>query len=179
MAERYTLARPYAEALVKQAGSDDELRAQWSQALATLSTIVANDTVKLLLGDPRIAQEELVSAIIEIGSQDFGQQARNLVHLLASNDRLWLVPEIAELYELERARVENRVHVEVTTATRLLKKQRDALGEALKSRLGREVTLKFRQDKQLISGALIRAGDLVIDGTLKGRLEQMRQTIAH
>lgn len=178
MAERYTLARPYAEALVKQAGSDDELRAQWSQALATLAVIVTNATVKPLLGNPRVSRDELATAIIETGSQDFGKQARNLVHLLASHDRLWLVPEIAELYELERDRVENRVHVEVTTATRLLKKQRDALGEALRSRLGREVTLKFRQDKQLIGGALIRAGDLVIDGTLKGRLKQMRQTIA-
>ncbi|WP_423822435.1 F0F1 ATP synthase subunit delta [Salinisphaera sp. SPP-AMP-43] len=180
MADRYTLARPYAEAVFEmaEASAGDGL-SQWSDALAGLSAIVTDDTVAALMNNPRVSDDTLAEAIIEIGSADFGEGARNLVRLLIDNDRLSLAPEIAELFEIERAAAEDRLDVEVSSAVELSEAQRKALGEALEKRFDRKVSMSFEQDESVIGGAVIRAGDVVIDGSLTAQLERMRQSLAH
>lgn len=180
MAERYTLARPYAEAVFEVAQSTgDEGLLQWSDALAALSAIVADETVSALKSNPRVSDKVLADAIIETGSADFGEDARNLVRLLIDNGRLWLAPEIAELFEIERAAAEDRLDVEVTSAVELSETQRSALEEALEKRFDCRVAMTFEQDESVIGGAVIRAGDLVIDGSLTAQLTRMRQSLAH
>ncbi|KEZ77819.1 F0F1 ATP synthase subunit delta [Salinisphaera hydrothermalis] len=180
MAERYTLARPYAEAVFElaQASGSDGL-SQWSDALAALSAIVANESVAALMNNPRVSDGVLADAIIETGASDFSEQARNFVRLLIDNNRLSLAPEIAELFEIERAAAEDRLDVEVTSAVELSDAQQKALGEALEKRFDRKVAMTFAQDDSVIGGAVIRAGDLVIDGSLTAQLARMRQSLAH
>lgn len=180
MAERYTLARPYAEAVfdLAQAGSGESL-SQWSDALAALSAIVTNESVAALLNNPRVSDAVLADAIIETGASDFTDQARNFVRLLIDNNRLSLAPEIAELFEIERASAEDRLDVEVTSAAELSEDQRKALGEALEKRFDRRISMTFAQDDSVIGGAVIRAGDLVIDGSVTAQLARMRQSLAH
>lgn len=180
MAERYTLARPYAEAVFElaQAPGGEDL-SQWSDALAALSAIVANETVAALMNNPRVSDAVLADAIIETGGADFGEQARNFVRLLIDNNRLSLAPEIAELFEIEHAAAEDRLEVEVTSAVELSEQQRKSLGESLEKRFDRKITMTFAQDDSVIGGAVIRAGDLVIDGSLTAQLARMRQSLAH
>ncbi len=181
MAERYTLARPYAEAAFElaQASGGDAL-SQWSDALAALSAIVADESVSKLMNNPRVSDKVLADAIIETGSSDFfSAETRNFVRLLIDNGRLSLAPEIAGLFETERAAAEDRLDIEVTSAVELSEAQREAFGQALEKRFDRKVSMSFAQDDSVIGGVVIRAGDLVIDGSLTAQLARMRQSLAH
>lgn len=182
MAELRTLARPYAEAIFELAHAGDELAA-WSEALDTLAGIVANEDVAALIGNPGVEDTQLAEAIVAIAGEALAGpgagKAENLVRLLAENSRLGLLPEIATQYAHLRAEAENRVDVEVRTAQDLGDSQREALGKALEKRLARQVTLSCVLDEDLIGGAVIRAGDLVIDGSVRAQLARLAQNLAH
>lgn len=81
-------------------------------------------------------------------------------------------------YEAERSRVENTVDVEVVSAVPLSPAQSEKLGQALTARLKRRVRMQNSVDPALLGGAVIRAGDMVIDGSLKGRLERLATELA-
>jgi len=98
---------------------------------------------------------------------------QNFVRVLAENHRLLLLPEIATHYEELRAAVENTLDVEVISAVTLSDAQADKLKQALSTRLKRTVRMQNSVDSTLLGGAVVRAGDLVIDGSLKGRLERL------
>lgn len=182
MAELRTLARPYAEAVFELARGGDKLAA-WSQALDTLAAIAANEDVAALIGNPGVDDGDLAEAVVAIAGKTLdapgGQWAQNLVRLLAENDRLRLLPEIAAQYAGLRAAAENRVDVEVSAAGELGEKQRKALAEALEKRLVRQVSLSCSIDEDLIGGAVIRAGDLVIDGSVRAQLARLSRDLAH
>ena len=176
-ADIYTLARPYAEAVFDIAG-DDEARSQWSNALAALAAIVDNDDVAAVMASPMVSDAALADAIVGLGGADFSEQQGNFVRLLIENDRLVAAPAIAELFEARREAAENRLDVEVTSAKSLTKKQQGALTKALETRFSRDVSLSFVEDDSIIGGLVIRAGDLVIDGSLTAQLARMRQRLA-
>lgn len=178
MAEERTLARPYAEAVFELARTRERL-AEWSEALNTLATIVANADVASLIGNPRVDDAELAGAIIAIGGDAVDENGRNLVRLLTENGRLGLLPAIAELYAELRAAAENRVDVAVTAASEISEEQQQQLVKALEARLDRNVSVSYETDPALIGGALIRAGDLVIDGTVRADLARLTQTLTH
>lgn len=178
MAETQTLARPYADAVFELADSKGELDS-WSQALAALSAIVSNDDVAVLLDNPEVPDTRLADAIIEVAGSDLNDGAANLVRLLVENDRLRLAPAIASLFEELKADAENRVDVSVTSAVEFSDEQQASLAKSLEKRLARSVRLTFERDENVIGGAVIRAGDLVIDGSLRAQLERMRQSLAH
>ena len=98
---------------------------------------------------------------------------RNFIDLLAENGRLAYLPEIAAQYEVLRREAEQVADVEVVSAMDLDEGQQARLAHALRARLGREIRMHTRTDASLIGGAIVRAGDLVIDGSLKGRLERL------
>jgi F-type H+-transporting ATPase subunit delta len=182
MAELRTLARPYAEAVFELAGAGDDLAA-WSGALDTLAAIVANEDVAALIGNPRIDDRALAEALVAIAGDALkpagGGRPANLVRLLAENDRLRLLPEIAAQYADLRAVAENRVDVAVRAAAELGETQRRALAKALEKRLARQVSLSCTIDEDLIGGAVVRAGDLVIDGSVRAQLARLSRDLAH
>ena len=178
MAEIQTLARPYAEAVFEIAQAGGTLDA-WSNALAALSAVVRNPDVAAVLDNPEIDDRVLADAIIGIADDDLNDGARNLVRLLVENSRLRLVPDIADQFESLKAEAENRVDVSVTSAVEFLEDQQAALAQSLEQRLARTVRLSFERDESVIGGAVIRAGDLIIDGSLRAQLERMRQSLAH
>ena len=178
MAELRTIARPYAQALFELAQAQDNL-ASWSQALSSLATVVKNPDVTSLIGNPGVASEALADAVIEIAGENLDRQGANLVRLLSHNDRLVVAPEIAAQFEDQRAKAENRVDVEVTAAAELSEEQQQQITKSLKNRLKREIRLSCVTDPDMIGGLVVRAGDLVIDGSLRASLARMQQTLAH
>jgi F-type H+-transporting ATPase subunit delta len=178
MAETQTLARPYADAVFELAEAQGQLD-EWSVALEALSAIVSNEDVAALMDNPEIADSRLAEVVIEVADSDLNEGARNLARLLVENDRLVLVPAIAELFEQLKAQAEHRVDVQVTSAVEFSDEQQSALAKSLEKRLDRSVRLTFEQDENVIGGAVIRAGDMVIDGSLRAQLERMRQSLAH
>lgn len=177
MSEVRTLARPYARAVFQAAREADALQA-WSQALTAVAEIVAHEDVARVMGNPNVTGAKLADSIISIaGGEELPEHADNYVRLLAANDRLGLAPAIAEQFEDMRADFEKRVDVTITSASAFSEQQQQALSESLQQRLSAEVSLTFEDDERLIGGAVIRAGDLVIDHSLRSQLQRMQKSL--
>ncbi len=172
MAERATIARPYAKAAFEYARDANDF-AGWSLALARAAEIVADPRVTALTKSPQWSAADVVGLITDIAGASLNAGMENFVRVLAENHRLLLLPEIAAHYEEFRSAVENTVDVEVVSAVKLDAAQSGKLSAALAKRLKRNVRVKNSVDATLLGGAVLRAGDLVIDGSLKGRLERL------
>ncbi|HEY5101395.1 MAG TPA: F0F1 ATP synthase subunit delta [Steroidobacteraceae bacterium] len=172
MTDKITIARPYARAAFAAAQTRGTL-ASWSDALRTAATVVGDPRVATLFGNPRVTAKALADFVIDIGGGKLGPEWNELVLALAENGRLVDLPEIATLFDALKDEADGVIDVTVTAATALDAKQQEALTAALTRRLKRQVRLHNEVDATLIGGAVIRAGDLVIDGSLRTRLERM------
>jgi F-type H+-transporting ATPase subunit delta len=178
MAEKATIARPYAKAAFEYAREQNAFD-RWSQVLASASAVAADERVAKLLTNPRVSADDLVGLISEAAGGALDGHGRNFIATLAHNRRLGLLPEIAAQFETLRAEVENVADVRVTSAVQLNEAQQQRLSSALKKRLKREVRLHCEVDPSLIGGAIVRAGDFVIDGSLRARLERLAGAMAN
>ncbi|MGH8198791.1 MAG: F0F1 ATP synthase subunit delta [Steroidobacteraceae bacterium] len=172
MADKSTIARPYAKAAFEEA-RDRKRLGPWSEALRTAAAVVSDPRVEALLGNPRVTPEELAALVSEIAGPQLDEQGRNFMQALADNRRLSLLPEISGLFDELKGEAEGVIDVTVTSAAPLDDSQRTKLTAALERRLQRTVRLQCATDPALIGGAVLRAGDLVIDGSLRGRLERI------
>jgi len=178
MAEKITIARPYARAAFAYA-QEHKAFAKWSELLGNASAVVADERVARLLSSPRLTPSQLVALIGETSGVALDEHGRNFLDTLAQNRRLGLLPEIAAIYETLRAEVENIADVQITSAVALSDAQRERLSNALRKRMQREIRLHCDVDASLIGGAIVRSGDLVIDGSLKSGLERLASELAH
>lgn len=178
MAEKATIARPYAKAAFEFAQEQKSFE-RWSQVLATGAAIVSEPAVAKLLTNPRVKPDDLVGLITEGGGDAVDEHGRNFLMTLAQNRRLGLLPEIAAQFEVLRAEIENVADVRIISAIRLSEAQQQRFSAALKKRLNREIRLHCEVDPSLIGGAIVRAGDFVIDGSLKARLERLAGAMTH
>lgn len=173
MAESATLARPYARAAFEYAQEHQAL-APWSEFLAAAAAVVRDERVQPLIGNPHVTGEQLTDLVMDVAGRGAGEHAHSFLRVLVDNGRLDLLPEIAAQYEVLRAEVENTVDVTITSAIELSAEQREKFAASLKKRFGRNVRLHCEVDPRLIGGAVVRAGDLHIDGSLQGKLERLR-----
>ena len=180
MSQALTLARPYARAAFGIA-RDEGAFAPWSQALGFAAQVAADPRVAHLLGDPKLGDADAVALLSPAAGQGdaAGAPFARFLALLADNRRLALLPEIAGLYEELRSEAERVVKATVTSATLLPAAELDGIKAALKRRFGREVEVEAAVDASLIGGAVIDAGDVVIDGSLKGKLERLQAALAN
>lgn len=165
-------ARPYARAVFQLAQEQSALE-DWSQTLELLALIAGDERAARFLRAPRIPAERRVEFVRAIAGDRLDTHGDNFVRLLAVNGRLPLLREIHEQFEALRAEAEGRVAVRVTSAIKLTQQQEKEIAQALKKRLEREITLESEVDESLLGGAVIHAGDLVIDGSLRGRLRRL------
>ena len=178
MAEKSTIARPYAQAAFSMAESQNNLK-NWSDMLQLVAAVVSDDAMRELIGNPSIENDKLIEIIIGICGDGLDQYGQNFVRMLAENKRLDVTSEIADLYEAKRAEAERTVEAVVTSAFPLSEAQQAQLVTALKKRLGRDVELVTKTDENIVGGAIVRAGDLVIDASVTGQLEQLANTLMH
>jgi len=175
MSQALTLARPYARAAFATA-RDESAFAPWSDALAFSAHVAADPRVAALLANPELGRDEAVALLApEQRSETFSR----FLALLAEGRRLVLLPEIAGMYEQLRAEAEHVVKATVTSANALSADELDAIKAALRKRFGREVDVSTAVDASLIGGAVIDAGDVVIDGSLKGKLARLQTALAN
>jgi F-type H+-transporting ATPase subunit delta len=172
MAEAATIARPYAKAAFISARDAKALPA-WSGALRAGSGLAADARIADLISNPKMSTDQVVSMFAGLGGAGIDAQWQNFVRLLAQNKRLDVLPEITAQYEMLRAQYENELDVQVTSAVALSESQRTKLAGALKTRFKRDVRMTTAIDPNLLGGAVIRAGDLVIDGSINGRLQRL------
>jgi len=178
MAEAATIARPYAKAAFMEA-RDTRLLAAWGSALGAASALVADERAAALITDPRLTPDQLVSLFAGLGGGEVDGHWQNFVRILAQNKRLAVLPKIEAQYELLRARYENEVDVEVVSAVAMNADQQTQLAASLKKRFKQDVRMSTSVDPALLGGAVIRAGDLVIDGSISGRLQRLASELAN
>ena len=172
MADKLTVARPYARAAFAEARGEERL-APWSQALKVAAQVVKDPRVEGLLDNPRVTAAELAELVIGIAGADLGKHGENFVRTLAANRRLAYLPEISAQFEVLKDAAQGVADVTVTSAAALDAAEQKKLAAALEKRLKRKVRLHTEVDPGLIGGAIVRAGDLVIDGSLSTRLERI------
>jgi F-type H+-transporting ATPase subunit delta len=176
MAELLTVARPYAKAAFEYA-RDHEALDSWSQALSFLSVAVADDVVRHRLSSPKLDSEQKVSLLVELIPEQQDEALQRFLTVLADQGRLMALSSIADQFEHLRAEHEQRVEVNVTSAYELDSQQETKLANALKKRLNREISITTQVDKSLIGGVILRAGDTVIDGSVRGRLNRLSDAL--
>ncbi|MEJ2060047.1 MAG: F0F1 ATP synthase subunit delta [Gammaproteobacteria bacterium] len=178
MAETTFLARPYARAVFELAQAGNAL-GKWSEQLMFLAAAAHTPEMQAIIESPRLSKEQQLDLFKKACDGNVDAQGQNLLTVLVENDRLELLPEIAAIYEHMKNEAEGSVEATLISALPLDDAQQAAVVKALKARLGREVRLVCEVDESLMGGAVIHAGDLVIDGSVKGRLEKMRTALGH
>ena len=185
MADNNTIARPYARAAFEVAEAENSLD-EWSGSLNVGRDLLADGKVAKFLANPSLSNDQRLAFIKDLFSQADGESSafaggnkhgENFLKLLLENGRTDVLPEIAEHFDALKAQVENTVDVTVSSATELGDGQRNAIAAALKERLGRDINLSTEIDENLIGGAVIRAGDVVIDGSVRARLEGLSNAL--
>ena len=185
MADNNTIARPYARAAFELASEKKDLD-KWSEALAAAKEVLGDGQAAVFLSRPSLTDDERLNFLTGLMASAGGknsilaggnEQGRNFLKLLLDYGRVSVLPEIADHFEVLKANVENTVDVMVTSAAPLSAAQQKAVSNALKERLGREIRLETEIDESLIGGAVIRAGDVVIDGSLRSRLTNLSNAL--
>jgi len=172
MAEFTTSARPYARAVYARATETSSVES-WGEALALLAAVAADASMQEILDKPQLSKEQKGELMLKVLSDKLNQQQQNLVRLMAENGRLRALPEVAHQFEIYRAEAEGKVDAEVISAFALTTEQERAITEMLKSKLGRDVSITTSTDESLIGGVVIKAGDTIIDGSMKSQLESL------
>jgi len=176
MVEAITVARPYATAVFAIAKEKSELKG-WSDLLALLAQCVSDPKMQSIITSPAVSDEQVVTLLADISGEYMSVDARNFLGLLAENNRLQLLAHIAVIFEELRAEAEQTMTADVTSARALTSEQESNIAAALKKRMGRDVTLITKIDESLLGGAIIRAGDLIIDGSALGKLNRLANAI--
>lgn len=179
MSESTTLARPYAKAIFEHALAEKKL-AEWSEHLLILAQSVLTPQAFEFITNPASTDEqhiELLQSLCRPEAKE-SKSLNNLIVLLATNKRLMLLPAIKELYEAHRAEQEKTLDVEVISFSTVSPAQQQQMIESLSQRLQRKVSLNISIDPSLLGGAVIRAGDLVIDGSVRGKLNKLSTGLA-
>jgi len=177
MAEKTTIARPYALAIFESAKEKGQM-AKVTEALQIAAAAVSDPKLASMIGDPGVADDKIVALLRDICGDRASDEVGNFFKLLAEYNRLNVLPEIAGLFDSYRADEESTVEAEVVSAVELSDAQKTDIVSGLKKRLGREVTLQCSIDESLVGGAIIRAGDLVIDGSITSQLNKLGQALS-
>jgi F-type H+-transporting ATPase subunit delta len=176
MAEWITLARPYANAAFNYAVEQNAL-GEWLRQLTLAANVASSDKIKQIIAAPALTAEQQANTLLTLCGTELSDKVGNFIRTLAANKRLPLLPEIAELFEQLKANRENSVDVEISSAFPLSAAVSERLAQALRGKLQREVTVNTVVDKSLLGGVLVRSGDVVIDGSVRGRLEQLAKAM--
>jgi F-type H+-transporting ATPase subunit delta len=178
MSSAATLARPYARAAFMVA-RDGQSFADWSRWLNFSAQVALDPRVAYLIGHPKVTQAARVKLFVPDGQAQLGSPYGNFLALLAEHGRLVLLPEVLAQFEQLRAEAERTLKVRVRTAVDMDEAQLQRLQAALKARFKRDVAIEQQLDADLIGGAVIDAGDEVIDASLKGKLRRMGTVLTH
>lgn len=172
-----TIARPYAKAAFEFALDKSQLQ-QWADLLSILSLVSLDPAVQEIIQRPGVCPEKLTALFINVSQKKIDEAGKNFVRLLAKNKRLLILPDIKLTFDTLKAEQEKSLEVSVISFSSMTDEQKKALADSLKKRLKRDININESIDKSILGGAIIRAGDLVLDGSVKGKLEKLKHEIA-
>ena len=177
MLEKATIARPYAEAAFAHALEEGKL-SDWSAMLEQLNVVVSDANMHGVINNPKLSSEQLHQFIVDICGDKLSNTGKNFVRILIDAERIGLAVEIFSIFEQKRAAAEGISEVDVISAYPLDDAQISAISESISKRIGKKVDINTEEDIDLIGGVIIRAGDSVIDASLRGRLKELNSVFA-
>jgi F-type H+-transporting ATPase subunit delta len=172
MAEKSTIARPYALAAFRQAQQEENLPL-WSEMLEFAASVAREPRMARIISDPRIPRDQLEVLYLQVCNGRLSETGANFIRALAANRRLNVLPEIHTLFEQSRTETEGRADIHVTSAYAVNPKYKRDIAEAMAQRLGREVNVTTHIDRGLIAGIIVKIGDRVIDLSFRSQLNQL------
>jgi len=172
MSEQISLARPYAKAIFELARDAGEYT-EWSDQLELLAMIAQDAAMIGVIHNPDVSQQQLAELIIGVAGDQLNEQGQNLVKLLVRNDRVSAVADINQQSLVLRDNAEQVIEAQLITASAVDEAQKKNIEAALSSRLGKQIKLETTVDESLIGGAIVRAGDWVVDGSVKAQLQEL------
>jgi len=172
MAELVTVARPYAKAAFKFA-DESKTTSEWSAMLAFSAAVISEKSMAAALDNPQLTAEKKAALFIGVCGDKLSAGGKQFILQLAQNKRLKVLPQVSVLFEKLLAEKQRKQDVQVVSAYELSAAEKEVLKKALAKKLGKEISLQNEIDKTLIGGAIIRAGDLVIDSSVRGKLQQL------
>jgi len=178
VSELITAARPYARAVFTSATEHNSVDA-WSNMLNFCAALSKDVKMQQMMANPSLNLQEAADLFNEVCGDQLNDHGRNFIKILADNDRLVLLPEINQLFQDYRAQSEGAIEAELIAALEVGESQLRAIEASLSERLGKKVTLTSRIDESLIGGAIIQAGDMVIDGSIRGQLDKLANTLVN
>ncbi|GAA0826251.1 F0F1 ATP synthase subunit delta [Marinomonas arenicola] len=176
MAELKTVARPYAKAAFEVAREQGHVT-EWASMLNILASVTSEAKLKIALQNPAFSAEEKANALAEVCAEVTTEQGKAFLLNLAENKRLLLLPAISTLFQEFKLNFEKAVDVKFTSAFELSTEQAQSLAASLAKKLDRTVNLTNETDASLIGGVVIRTGDLIIDGSVRGKLAKLAEAI--
>lgn len=177
MSEYQAIARPYAQAVFELAKDAGDFHS-WSSVLAYVAAIAADPQIRELAHNPRVDSETICQLFEDIYEGELFPEAKKFIRLIVDSDRIFALPDVANQFEKMRADAEGTIEAELISALAVNDDQKAKITKFLSKRLGRKVTLRVSEDPRLIGGAILRAGDMVIDATVTGRLAKFAADLA-
>jgi F-type H+-transporting ATPase subunit delta len=172
VAETVTIARPYAEAVFRLAKQDNALEL-WSGMLKFAASVIENEDIQKCLDNPRLTREHIGSLVLSICAERLNAEGKNFIHVLAENDRLTLLPQIAGLFEELKAQQEGTLEAHVTSAYPMNEAQSKELVAVLEKRYRKKIEPTIAVDPALIGGVKVEIGDQIIEASVHGKLKEM------
>lgn len=176
MAELTTIARPYAKAAFETADAKGQL-AEWSAMLSVAAVVATDRDMVKVLQHPALTSEQKAEAFADVCGGKLNEDGVNLVKAMAANKRLTVLPQVAVTFELLKSEKEKSVDVTITAAFALTGDQEQKLSQVLGAKLSRDIKVSSSVDKDLLGGAIIRAGNLLIDGSVRGKLAKLAEAM--
>jgi F-type H+-transporting ATPase subunit delta len=174
MSELTTIARPYAKAAFEFAVEKNAV-ADWNEMLDFAAQVASNEQVLSFVASK--ASEEQAEIFVSVCAEQINEYGQNLIKVLAENGRLVALPAVAELFAEFKAEYDKEIDVDITSATELAASQQEALVAALEKRFSRKIKLNCSVDETLVGGLVVQAGDNVIDGSIRGKLDRLATTL--
>jgi F-type H+-transporting ATPase subunit delta len=176
MSELATLARPYAAAVFKRA-KETNATEKWSQSLLFMVAVLSSKDISVVIDNPKVSNQRVSEFMLNICEGQIDKEEENFLKLLVHNKRLALLPYVAEIFESYKAEDEGYVDVDVFTAYPFIDEVGQSFITTLEEKLNKKVHMKLIVDASLIGGVLVRAGDRVIDGSIRGQLQHMQKAL--
>ncbi|MGB3289376.1 MAG: F0F1 ATP synthase subunit delta [Burkholderiaceae bacterium] len=178
MAELSTIARPYAEALFATARNDQAGLASWSDLVSELAHVASQNDVREALTDPRLNTAQRIELFKGLIKSPLSAQASNFIELLVSNNRILVLPQIAEQFEQLKNQHEGTALAQIISAYALADDQVQQLVSGLEKKFGLKLKPAVTVDADLIGGVRVIVGDQVLDTSVQAQLARMRDTLA-
>lgn len=172
MAEAITIARPYAEAVFKSAQEKKSVAA-WSDMLQTAAAVANEEQVRKLIGNPRVSARQLADVFLALCKNKLNEEGRNLILLMAENDRLYVLPQVSELFDQLKSQYEGVLDAKIASAFELSNNQLKSLVASLEQKFKHKINAKVSVDPELIGGVKVEIGDEILDNSVRGKLEAM------